>query len=232
MALRVVVYARRPLLRDCLSQCLSAVPAVTTVWPLAAPDDVVRRVRAGAQVAIIDVGRDEEGAGFDALEAIRNLGLPTAVLALSAPEAVDAVAKSMLFGAVGAIHAYQRPEELADAVIRAAAGNVVLVPQIAGPVLRRLRDRRAEMQTDMQLLGRLTPRECDILKLLAAGHCRAEIAARLHLSPHTVRTHINRGLAKIGASNQLAAAAIMRSAMDALGWANGPRNTDRRVRSR
>jgi DNA-binding NarL/FixJ family response regulator len=62
------------------------------------------------------------------------------------------------------------------------------------------------------LLGRLTPREREVLSCLAEGLTRPEVAMRLRMSTNTVRTHVQSILSKLGVSSSLAAVALQRSA--------------------
>jgi DNA-binding NarL/FixJ family response regulator len=85
-----------------------------------------------------------------------------------------------------------------------------LPPSLVGPVLEELMQTQARAAEAQQTLSRLTARERDVLRLLAQGLGRAEIAQQLTLSPHTVRTHVQHLLAKLSLHSQLEASALGR----------------------
>lgn len=80
---------------------------------------------------------------------------------------------------------------------------------------RSARPRRAAWpprETDSVAVGRLTPREREVLRLVATGATNTSVAVQLDISPHTVRSHVQNVLAKLGAENRLAATAMARRA--------------------
>jgi DNA-binding NarL/FixJ family response regulator len=87
------------------------------------------------------------------------------------------------------------PQRLADAVRTVAAGETLLAPAIT----RRLVERyAAETAPDAAAFAGLTPREVDVVKLVARGLSNAEVAAELFLSEATVKTHLTSVLRKVG----------------------------------
>lgn len=96
-------------------------------------------------------------------------------------------------------------QELLDAVRRVAAGEAVISPALAGRVLDELAGRTGGAQPSPQAL---TGREQEILSLAATGLTNQEIAERLHLSVHTVKTHLRHVLDKLHARNRAEAAAL------------------------
>ncbi|MFJ6087001.1 response regulator [Streptomyces sp. NPDC092369] len=100
-------------------------------------------------------------------------------------------------GASGFLLKDVTPEQLVAAVRTVRAGDALLAPAIT----RRLVERFARTSTASAALHRdlaaLTPRELDVLRLLAEGLSNAELAARLHLSETTVKTHVSRILTKL-----------------------------------
>lgn len=91
-------------------------------------------------------------------------------------------------------------------------GETHLSPTLLTGVLRELtatRERRTESE---RLVETLTPRECEVLRCMVAGLGRKAVAERLSLSPHTVRTHMQNVLGKLGVHSTLAAVALARRA--------------------
>jgi DNA-binding NarL/FixJ family response regulator len=97
--------------------------------------------------------------------------------------------------------------ELVDAVRRVAAGDSILSPEITGAVLARVRSSGTSGTADLTPYS-LTARETDVLTLVGAGLNNTEIAARLHLSLSTVKTHVSNVLDKTGSRDRVAAALL------------------------
>ena len=83
-----------------------------------------------------------------------------------------------------------------------------LKPDEIRRVLRHLRHRRAQEATEQQRVDRLTPRETEILQLMARGLPTEEIATELGVSPYTLRTHVQNILTKLGVHSKLEALAF------------------------
>jgi DNA-binding NarL/FixJ family response regulator len=90
--------------------------------------------------------------------------------------------------------------ELTDAVQRVAGGDAVFSPRLAGFVLDAFRTGEATA-VDSEL-DQLTAREREVLQLIARGYRYKEIAARLHLSPRTVESHVSAVLRKLQLSSR------------------------------
>jgi DNA-binding NarL/FixJ family response regulator len=101
-------------------------------------------------------------------------------------------------GASGFLLTNGTPEALIEAVRVLAAGDALLAPAITRRVIAACARPGAGGATDSTRLADLTPREYEVLVLLAAGATNAEIAARLHLGETTVKTHVSRVLMKLG----------------------------------
>ncbi|HEY1642747.1 MAG TPA: response regulator transcription factor [Streptosporangiaceae bacterium] len=98
-------------------------------------------------------------------------------------------------GASGFVLKDTRPEELLDAIRVVARGDALLTPSVTRRLIAEY-TRRPPARPD-GVLGELTPREREVLEQIAAGRSNAEIAAALHLSVATVKTHVSRLLAKL-----------------------------------
>lgn len=137
----------------------------------------------------------------------------TQVLMLTTFDLDGYVDEALDAGASGFLLKSSSYEELVAAVRAAAAGHHTLSP----PVTRRivdshLRSRRAHQTdpADQARLQHLTAREHDVLQLVGEGLSNAEIAARLVITEHTVKTHVSRLLAKTGCRDRGQAAALAR----------------------
>jgi DNA-binding NarL/FixJ family response regulator len=89
------------------------------------------------------------------------------------------------------------PEELLAAIRAVAAGGALVAPQVTRRLIAEFAARPSAGRTDASVLGRLTEREVEVLRLVAGGLTNAEIAGRLVVSPLTAKTHVSRILTKL-----------------------------------
>jgi DNA-binding NarL/FixJ family response regulator len=121
-------------------------------------------------------------------------------LALSVSDAAEDVIGVIRAGARGYVTKTISGDELADAVRRVAEGDAVFSPRLAGFVLDAFRaGERVHSDTELDVL---TPREREVLQLIARGYRYKEIAARLHLSVKTVESHVSNVLRKLQLSSR------------------------------
>ena len=217
--LRIVVCHRRRAVREALGGYLQLQPEVAAVDLAADADEAVRLARRNVDVVVLDLG-DDGSPGLEALEALRNLQLDVPALVLSAGDNIDHVARALGLGALGYCRQDIRQDEFRDAVLTVASGAAVVPDSAVGDILTRLRADQRMAEAATATLHTLTNRERELLRMLANGVPRAEIARRLGLSPHTVRTHLRHAMTKMGVRSQLAAAARARELFEAA--ANGP----------
>jgi DNA-binding NarL/FixJ family response regulator len=121
-------------------------------------------------------------------------------LALSVSDAAEDVIGVIRAGARGYVTKTISSAELTDAVERVAVGDAVFSPRLAGFVLDAFRE-GARVGDDAEL-ETLTPREREVLQLIARGYKYKEIAARLHLSTKTVEAHVSSVLRKLQLSSR------------------------------
>jgi DNA-binding NarL/FixJ family response regulator len=116
-------------------------------------------------------------------------------LALSVSDAAEDVIGVIRAGARGYVTKTISGDELTSAVTRVADGDAVFSPRLAGFVLDAFRE--GDRVGDDAELNELTPREREVLQLIARGYRYKEIAARLHLSVKTVEAHVSSVLRKL-----------------------------------
>jgi two-component system nitrate/nitrite response regulator NarL len=131
------------------------------------------------------------------------------ILVLSDHEDEDLLVMALEAGASGFITKASPIGELIAATRRVHAGEAVVPPQMLGGLLGRLIARRRERDQALRLVARLTPREREVLALLALGADNAGIAQPLVISPETARTHVQNVLGKLGVHSRLEAAAFV-----------------------
>jgi DNA-binding NarL/FixJ family response regulator len=135
---------------------------------------------------------------------------PTAakVLILTTFDLDDYVYRALRAGASGFLLKSAPPRELADAIRTVASGDALLSPSITRRLIEDYVTRPRQAPTPGVDFGRLTPRETEVLRLIARGLSNAEIAGRLFLSEPTVKTHVTRILAKLGVRDRVQAVVL------------------------
>ncbi|HUC56222.1 MAG TPA: response regulator transcription factor [Streptosporangiaceae bacterium] len=129
----------------------------------------------------------------------------TRFLALSASDAPEDVIAVIRAGARGYVTKTISGAELIDAIKRVAAGDAVFSPRLAGFVLDAFASQAAEFQPAPSFdpeLDQLTPREREVLRLIARGYTYKEIARELYISAKTVESHVSSVLRKLQLSTR------------------------------
>lgn len=155
--------------------------------------DAIRSL--GPQVALMDIRMPM----LDGIEATRQLvaiGSATRVLILTTFDLDDYVYRAMRAGASGFLLKSVPPAQLIHAVRTVAEGDALLAPAITRRLIEQFVSRPADGASPQAVRG-LTPRELDVLRHLAEGLSNAEIGERLYVTQATVKTHVNRILAKL-----------------------------------
>jgi DNA-binding NarL/FixJ family response regulator len=122
------------------------------------------------------------------------------VIVLTTFEADEYVLDALRSGASGFLGKSVEPEELLDAVRVVARGEALLSPRATRSLIARFLAQPREGTPDLRpdALSALTDREREVVALVALGLSNTDIAGRLYLSPLTVKTHVNRAMAKLG----------------------------------
>jgi len=190
----VLLVDDHPVWRDGVRADLERRAAARVVGEAGTADEAVDvAVRARPDVVLMDLHLP----GVPGVVAIRRLAerLPSArVLVLSASGEEDDVLEAVKAGAAGYLLKSATGDELADAVARVAAGDAVFSPALAAMVLGEFRRVAAGGAGDGQAL---TPREQEVLRLVARGYTYREIADRMTLSVRTVQNHVQHILDKL-----------------------------------
>ncbi len=139
--------------------------------------------------------------GTDGLAATRAIASDPAlagvrVIVLTTFELDEYVFEALRAGATGFLVKHTEPAELIRAVRTVATGDALLSPSVTRRLIAEFADRAKEPPTSAQL-DALTDREREIVAVVAQGLSNDEIAAKLYLSPATVKTHVNRAMSKL-----------------------------------
>ena len=152
------------------------------------------------EVVLLDVHLPG-GGGRAVLDTIRN-ELPEVVfLALSVSDAAEDVIAVIRAGARGYVTKTLSADELASAVVRVREGDAVFSPRLAGFVLDAFAGEVPMAAADPEL-DQLSPREREVMRLIARGYTYKEIARRLSLSVKTIETHVSAVLRKLQLSSR------------------------------
>ncbi|MEV0210340.1 response regulator transcription factor [Streptomyces sp. NPDC050788] len=197
MSIRIVVADDHEVVRAGYAGLLATQGDFTVVGTARDGAEAVRVCREqGPDVVLMDV-RMPVMDGIEATEKLRSGPDAPRVLVLTTFDLDEHVYDALAAGASGFLLKDVTAERLFDAVRVVAAGEALLAPGITRRLIAefaRMRPRAPAGGT----LAALTPRETDVLRLLAEGLSNPELAERLHVGEETVKTHVSRILSKLG----------------------------------
>ena len=205
MTIRVLLADDQALLRQTFSILISAVPDMEVVGEAADGAQAIALVREQRpDVVVMDI-RMPGVDGLAATEAVcADFGLAdTRILILTTFETERYVAAALRAGASGFLGKTATTDQLLEAIRTVAAGDSLLSPQATRLLIGRyLASTDPAEGPNPQALVELTAREREVMARAAQGLSNDEIAAELVLSAHTVRTHIQRAMVKLGARDR------------------------------
>jgi DNA-binding NarL/FixJ family response regulator len=194
---RVLIVDDDHLMRAGLVELLTADPDIEIGGQAATGREGVEQAcRLAPDVVLMDVRMPD----LDGIAATRELSraAPNArVLILTTFEQDDYIFGALRAGASGFLLKRTRPEDLIAAVHTLAAGDSLLSPSVTRRVIDRMAQQPTPELADQTRLAELTPREREVLGLVARGMSNREIAAALVVEESTIRTHVKRVLMKL-----------------------------------
>jgi DNA-binding NarL/FixJ family response regulator len=199
VTIRVLIADDQALVRGGFRRILDAEPDIEVVAEAGDGAEVLElAARHRLDVALMDIRMPR----LDGIEATRRLLAgprkpPTRVLVLTTFDLDDYVYEALHAGASGFLLKDVPPEQLAPAVRVVAAGDALLAPSITRHLIEQFARRPVPGRQASTSLRALTPRELDVLRLLARGMSNAEIAEQLIIGEATVKTHVAHVLAKL-----------------------------------
>ena len=206
--IRVLIVDDHPVFRDGLRQCLEARKELRVIAAVGGGDELWKAIRAQGRPHIVLMDVEMPGqSGVELTQALREKYPDVRVLMLTAFSDTERVVAALKAGAVGYLLKNAAPDEIRGAVEQAAAGEPMLSGEIAGRVLREFERERTEERYREQLAD-LTPREEEILKLLATGESNREIGKRLFISEQTVKNHVASIFRKLQVNDRTKAALL------------------------
>lgn len=150
-------------------------------------------------VVLLDVHLPS-GSGAEVILAVAERGISTHFLALSVSDAPDDVISVIRAGARGYVTKAIKADELVSSILRVAEGDAVFSPRLAGFVIDAFSTTLTSPVEDD--IDQLSPREKEVMRLLARGYAYKEIARRLSISIKTVETHASAVLRKLQLSSR------------------------------
>jgi DNA-binding NarL/FixJ family response regulator len=201
--IRVLVVDDDDLMRAGLRGVLSIDDTIEVVGEAGDGRDAVYRTRLlQPDVVLMDV-RMPDVDGITATHQLLAAMPEVKVAILTTFEQDDYIFGALRAGASGFLLKRTRPEELIAAIHTIAAGDSLLSPSVTSRVIERMAQQPAPDATRDARLDELTPRECEVLELVARGLSNVEIAAALVIEESTVKTHVRRIRAKLGVRDRV-----------------------------
>ncbi|MEU5084301.1 MULTISPECIES: response regulator [Streptomyces] len=205
MTIRVLLADDQALLRGTFRLLIDTQPDMEVVAEASNGREALELARSQrADVVVMDIRMPE----VDGIEAIRLIGQDedlagVKVLVLTTFEMDEFVVQALRAGASGFLGKGVEPAQLLDAIRLVAADEALLSPAATkGLIARFLAQPSPGNLAGGERLSTLTPREREVMTLVATGLSNDEIAERLFVTPVTVKTHANRAMAKLGARDR------------------------------
>ncbi len=196
--IRVAIVDDQAMVRQGFGALLDAQPDLTVVGSAADGAEVVELVRrTHPDVILMDI-RMPQVNGLDAARAVFAMpGEHPRIIMLTTFDADEYVFAALRAGASGFMLKDATADDLVTAVRVVAAGESLLAPSVTRRLIAEYVS-APQVTRDTAVLGQLTEREIDVMRLVAQGRTNAEAAAELFLAEQTVKTHVSRILAKLG----------------------------------
>jgi DNA-binding NarL/FixJ family response regulator len=213
VSIRVIVADDQALVRDGLVALLEVAPDIEVVGQAENGEQAValaRRLR--SDVVVMDI-RMPVMDGLAATGQILEGGdggeaPPPRVLVVTTFDLDEYVYKALAAGASGFVLKDASTDELIRAVRVVAAGGALLAPSVTRRLIAEFARRRPTLRATPGALAALTPRELEVLALIAGGLSNTEIAAQLVVAEQTVKTHVGRILGKLGLRDRAQAVVV------------------------
>ncbi|MEG8035405.1 MULTISPECIES: response regulator transcription factor [unclassified Curtobacterium] len=200
--IRILIADDHPVVRAGLRALLDGTDGIVVAGEASTPDEAVDlAARLSPELVLMDLQFGQDLTGADATRRIRALDAAPYVLVLTNYDSDGDILGAVEAGASGYLLKDAPPHELVAAVRAAASGQSALAPTIAGRLMARMRAPSVS----------LSARELEVLRLVAEGASNGAVAARLHISDATVKSHLVHVFSKLGVSSRTAAVSEARA---------------------
>lgn len=218
--IRVLIVDDDALVRAGLTMMLRGAPGIDVVGEATDGTQVLAAIdRHRTDVILMDL-RMPKLDGIGAMELVRQQPQPPAVLVLTTFDTDDQVLRALRLGAAGFLVKDTPPAEIVRAIELVAAGESMLSPTVTRRLIDRLAaqdDASARHAAAAAALSELSSRDREIAGAIAQGKSNAAIAAELHLSIATIKSHVSAMLATLQLGNRVQIALLVRDAERAQG---------------
>lgn len=208
--LRVALIDDHSLCRSGLTELLTRRYGITVVGATGDADELVKLLREHQPDLLVMDLRMEPVDGLTLLARLREEQIDTPVVVLTMSDSDTDLAAALRAGVRGYLLKDMAPEDVADAIRRVAAGEMVVAPALTIKMINILQkgEQGQQGQARRNALTLLTEREREILQLLARGESNKAIAMTLHISNDTVKQHVRHILTKLNLTSRVEAAVL------------------------
>lgn len=201
----VLIVEDHPIVADGLRLALSRHAEMRVVGAARTRDEAVRLAEECAPTVVVVDYHLPDASGAEAIRAMRAVAPAAAFVVLTADTSEDTMLAAIEAGVSGYLVKSEAAADIVEVVRRAAAGEMLISARTLADLLARERSRSDREHAWRTLAGRLTPREVEVLRLMADGVSNRAMAERLGLSIATVRVHVQNVIEKVGAHSKLEA---------------------------
>lgn len=208
--IRVAVVDDHPLFREGVTRSLSEIDGFEIVAEGSSKDDAISIAETlGPDVMLMDISMP--GGGLDAIPAILEVTPRQKILMLTVSEDGDDVTTALDRGAAGYVLKGVGARALSEAIRAVASGERYVAPTLSAKLLS---NRTSPASGKIGLVSTLTPREKEVLQLVASGMSNKHVAIELDLQEKTVKHHMTQIMTKLNVANRTEAAMVLRDARE------------------
>jgi DNA-binding NarL/FixJ family response regulator len=202
--IRIILVDDHATLREALVVLLEREPDMMVVGEAGSVDEARQLLanKVSADVAVVDLTLPD-GQGADVVEAFLDSRTVEAVLVLTALSDLHDRARAVAAGALGVLHKSVPTADIIAAIMRLHRGEALFTPSQIIELLRFENDHLEKERNAQSALSQLTPREVEVVRVLAEGLSDKEVADRLCIASKTVRIHVANILGKLGLESRL-----------------------------
>jgi len=208
--IRVLIVDDHEMVREGLMSMLRSEPDFEVVGQTGRGAEVAELVESTKPDVVLLDTRLPDISGVEVCRRLTRKHPGVAVVILTTYTDVELVEECLQAGARGYVVKDVERFSLKESIRAVSRGHAVLAPQVAGPIIERMRRR----QSGEKRPAGLNASQVAILRLISLGHSNREIAADVHLSENTVKTHVQEIFRKLGVRNRVEAAILAGKA----GW--------------
>jgi two-component system response regulator DevR len=202
--IRVLIVDDHEMVREGLMSMLRSEPDFEVVGQTGRGEEVADLVESSRPDVVLLDTRLPDISGVEVCRRLTRKNPDVAVVILTTYTDVELVEECLQAGARGYVVKDVERFSLKESIRAVSRGQSVLAPQVAGPIIERMRSR----QPDQKRPAGLNASQVAILRLISLGHSNREIAADVHLSENTVKTHVQEIFRKLGVRNRVEAAIL------------------------